>query len=122
MVVCTFDIVKRTALCRSLIMYTILFITACTGAALVCHFGNLMPWYFLFRKFEFYNNHYYYLIELCQVDVAIIFIFILPTGIVKALTNQSIGKQVSFIFFHLTDLTPRTLYYYAIDSWSCDAW
>jgi hypothetical protein len=41
---------------------------------------------------------------------------------VKALTNQSIGKQVSFIFFHLTDLTPRTLYYYAIDSWSCDAW
>ena len=30
--------------------YAILFVIAFTLAAIVCHFGKLMPWYFLFRK------------------------------------------------------------------------
>ena len=32
--------------------YTILFLVAFTLAALVCHFGQLMPWYYLFGKFD----------------------------------------------------------------------
>jgi hypothetical protein len=31
--------------------YTILFVGAFVLAAIVCHFGELMPWYFLFGKF-----------------------------------------------------------------------
>jgi hypothetical protein len=49
-------------------------------AAIVCHFGKLMPWYYLF------------------VAVAIAFFFLLPTGIVQAVTNQSIGKKTKFYF------------------------
>jgi hypothetical protein len=30
--------------------YTIVFIVAFVSAAIVCHFGKLMPWYFLFGK------------------------------------------------------------------------
>jgi len=30
--------------------YTILFIIAFVLAAIVCHFGKLMPWYFMFGK------------------------------------------------------------------------
>ncbi|CAF0975297.1 unnamed protein product [Adineta steineri] len=56
--------------------YYILFTLAFGLAAIVCHFGDLMPWYFLF------------------VAVAISFIFLLPTGIVAAVTNQSIGLNV----------------------------
>ncbi|CAF4396377.1 unnamed protein product, partial [Adineta steineri] len=56
--------------------YYILFALAFGLAAIVCHFGDLMPWYFLF------------------VAVAISFIFLLPTGIVAAVTNQSIGLNV----------------------------
>ncbi|CAF2776029.1 unnamed protein product [Rotaria sp. Silwood2] len=56
--------------------YTILFVVAFILAALVCHYGELMPWYYLF------------------VAVAIAFIFLLPTGIVQAVTNQSIGLNV----------------------------
>ncbi|UJR10190.1 hypothetical protein I4U23_014405 [Adineta vaga] len=56
--------------------YTILFLIAFGLAAIVCHFGELMPWYFLF------------------VAVAMAFFFLLPTGIVAAVTNQSIGLNV----------------------------
>lgn len=56
--------------------YTILFVIAFALAAIVCHFGKLMPWYFLF------------------VAVAIAFFFLLPTGIVAAVTNQSIGTRM----------------------------
>lgn len=33
-----------------ILRYTILFVTAFVIAAIVCHFGHLMPWYFLFRN------------------------------------------------------------------------
>ncbi|CAF1254949.1 unnamed protein product [Adineta ricciae] len=56
--------------------YTILFLLAFVLAAIVCHFGELMPWYFLF------------------VAVATAFFFLLPTGIVAAVTNQAIGLNV----------------------------
>ena len=32
--------------------YTILFVLAFALAAFVCHFGKLMPWYFLFGKYR----------------------------------------------------------------------
>lgn len=32
--------------------YTILFILAFALAAIVCHYGKLMPWYYLFGKLE----------------------------------------------------------------------
>ncbi|CAF1578461.1 unnamed protein product [Adineta ricciae] len=52
--------------------YTILFAVAFTLATIVCHFGDLMPWYHMFTA------------------VTIAFVFVLPTGIVQAVTNQSI--------------------------------
>ncbi|CAF1664976.1 unnamed protein product, partial [Adineta ricciae] len=52
--------------------YMTLFVVAFTLATLVCHFGDLMPWYHMFTA------------------VTIAFVFVLPTGIVQALTNQSI--------------------------------
>ncbi|CAF3601271.1 unnamed protein product [Rotaria sordida] len=56
--------------------YTIVFAVAFILAAIVCHYGELMPWYYLF------------------LAVAIAFFFLLPTGIVQAVTNQSIGLNV----------------------------
>ncbi|CAF0925135.1 unnamed protein product, partial [Didymodactylos carnosus] len=56
--------------------YSILFVVSFIIAAIVCHVGKLMPWYYLF------------------VAVAISFFFLLPTGIVQAITNQSIGLNV----------------------------
>ncbi|CAF3444181.1 unnamed protein product [Rotaria socialis] len=56
--------------------YTTLFILAFILAAIVCYYGELMPWHYLF------------------VAVSIAFIFLLPTGIVQAVTNQSIGLNV----------------------------
>ncbi|CAF0826649.1 unnamed protein product [Rotaria sordida] len=56
--------------------YTVLFIIAFTLAIIVCHVGKLMPWYYLI------------------LAVAIAFIFVLPTGIVQAITNQTIGLNV----------------------------
>ncbi|CAF5163609.1 unnamed protein product, partial [Rotaria sp. Silwood1] len=56
--------------------YTVLFVVAFILAAIVCHFGELMPWYYLF------------------LAVAIAFFFLLPTGIVQAVTNQAIGLNV----------------------------
>ncbi|CAF5176307.1 unnamed protein product [Rotaria magnacalcarata] len=56
--------------------YTILFVFAFVVAALVYHFGELMPWYFLF------------------LAVASAFLFLLPTGIVLVVTNQGIGLNV----------------------------
>ncbi|CAF3264246.1 unnamed protein product [Rotaria socialis] len=56
--------------------YIILFVVAFVIAALVCHFGELMPWYFLF------------------LAVASAFLLLLPTGIVLAVSNQGIGLNV----------------------------
>ncbi|CAF3366692.1 unnamed protein product [Rotaria socialis] len=56
--------------------YTVLFVVAFALAIVVCHFGQLMPWYYLF------------------LAVGIAFIFVLPTGIVQAVTNQTIGVNV----------------------------
>ncbi|UJR35833.1 hypothetical protein I4U23_028579 [Adineta vaga] len=56
--------------------YTVLFVIAFILAVFVCHFGRLMPWYHMFTA------------------VAIAFMFVLPTGIVQAVTNQSIGLNV----------------------------
>ncbi len=39
--------------------YTILFVLAFVLAAIVCHFGELMPWYFLFGKFEYDTQNNY---------------------------------------------------------------
>jgi hypothetical protein len=36
----------------SMFRYTILFVIAFVLAAIVCHFGELMPWYFLFGNFQ----------------------------------------------------------------------
>ena len=73
--------------------YTILFVVAFVIAALVCHFGQLMPWYFLFGSFEYKNMIKFDKFDIVAVGIA--FIFVLPTGIVQAVTNQSIGKQTS---------------------------
>ncbi|CAF1073771.1 unnamed protein product [Didymodactylos carnosus] len=52
--------------------YTILFSVNFVVACLVCHFGGLMTWYWMF------------------LSVIIAFIFMLPTGIIQALSNQQI--------------------------------
>ncbi|CAF2507297.1 unnamed protein product [Rotaria sp. Silwood2] len=59
--------------------YTILFMVAFSLAVIVCHFGQLMPWYYLF------------------LAVAMACIFVLPTGIVQAVTNQTIGLNVRIL-------------------------
>ncbi|CAF0916062.1 unnamed protein product [Adineta steineri] len=56
--------------------YTLLFGIAFLLAVIVCHVGQLMPWYYLF------------------LAVALACTFVLPTGIVQAVTNQSIGINV----------------------------
>lgn len=56
--------------------YTTLFFISLILAIFVCHFGQLMPWYYLF------------------LAIAIALVFVLPTGIVQAVTNQTIGLNV----------------------------
>ncbi|CAF0847942.1 unnamed protein product [Adineta ricciae] len=56
--------------------YTVLFVVAFVLAIIVCDSAALMPWYHMFTA------------------VAIAFVFVLPTGIVQAVTNQSIGLNV----------------------------
>jgi uncharacterized protein (UPF0333 family) len=46
------------------------------------------------------------LFPLLIVAVAIAFFFVLPTGIVQAVTNQSIGKDDSLLDPHRTHLSP----------------
>ena len=72
--------------------YTGLFVVAFALAAIVCHFGKLMPWYFLFGKRRLSNSKSCFR-EWSLVAVAIAFFFLLPTGIVQAVTNQSIGRS-----------------------------
>lgn len=102
-----------------LFRYTVLFAVTFLLAIIVCHFGQLMPWYYLFRKFNTIKNNtssfinfvfYVYL-----VAVAIAFVFVLPTGIVQAVTNQSIGNQALFtiqILFKINDYLFRIECYY----------
>ncbi|CAF1400418.1 unnamed protein product [Didymodactylos carnosus] len=56
--------------------YTILFVINLFLACMVCHFGNLMPWYWMF---------------LC---VIISFVLLLPVGIIQATSNQQIGLNI----------------------------
>lgn len=49
-----------------------------------------MPWYYLFRKFNSMKRNFIFDIYLVAVGIA--FVFVLPTGIVQAITNQTIGK------------------------------
>ncbi|CAF1099151.1 unnamed protein product [Didymodactylos carnosus] len=56
--------------------YTIVFCVNFVVACLVCHFGDLMPWYWLF------------------IAMILVFILILPIGIVQALSNQQLGLNV----------------------------
>ncbi|CAF1446552.1 unnamed protein product [Didymodactylos carnosus] len=52
--------------------YTLLFLSLFVCAAIVCELATLMPWYYLF------------------LIISIDFILLLPSGIVKAITNQDI--------------------------------
>ncbi|CAF4484796.1 unnamed protein product [Didymodactylos carnosus] len=56
--------------------YTIVFCVNVIVACLVCHFGDLMPWYWLF------------------IAIILIFVLLLPIGIVQALSNQQLGLNV----------------------------
>ncbi|CAF0901657.1 unnamed protein product [Adineta ricciae] len=56
--------------------YTILFLATFVVSAIVCHHGQLMPWYFLF------------------VAVFLVLIFILPTGMLLATSSMSFGINV----------------------------
>ncbi|CAF1251517.1 unnamed protein product [Didymodactylos carnosus] len=56
--------------------YTILFIVNFFLACIVCHFGDLMPWYWMF---------------LC---VSMAFVLLLPVGIILATSNQQIGLNI----------------------------
>ncbi|UJR28088.1 hypothetical protein I4U23_009344 [Adineta vaga] len=56
--------------------YTILFILTFIISALVCHYGQLMSWYYLF------------------VAVILVLIFILPTGMLAAVSSISLGINV----------------------------
>lgn len=71
--------------------YTTLFVVALVISLVVCHVGKLMPWYLLFCKF-LRNNYSYDTFTLFYVVAVIIAcLFVLPTGIVQAITNQTIG-------------------------------
>lgn len=76
---------------HDLFRYTVLFLIALLLSIIVCHFGQLMPWYFLFGNDE-PRSKTESTFRLPLVAVAIAVIFVLPTGIVQAVTNQTIGK------------------------------
>ena len=73
--------------------YTLLFLIALLLSIIVCHFGQLMPWYFLFGN-DTARSKTETVVRLPIVAVAIAVIFVLPTGIVQAVTNQTIGKRL----------------------------
>ncbi len=77
--------------------YTIVFIVAFAITLIVCQIGGFMPWYMLFRTHTITYDCFYSSWLTFPVAAAIGFIFLLPSAIMTAIANVTMGKYILIV-------------------------